>query len=93
MVPTFGPERLPSEVLEIEWLERVWPCSTPGRRSRALSASMLNRSLDVLAGSRLDMYALTHAAMFASDFGARRGRLPRRVSAIRTDAGLQPGSG
>ena len=51
-----------------------------------LLCSMLGRPLDALRSSRMDVYGLTHAVMYASDFGCRRPKLTRSASAIRADA-------
>ena len=47
---------------------------------------MLGRSLDALGCDRLDIYAFTHAVMYASDLGARHIVLPRSAAAIVADA-------
>ena len=84
--PDFGPERLPHRLLEQEWLARVWPVNETPPRTGALRQSMLGKSLDALGSGRLEIYALTHAVMYATDFGTRRIALPRRVSAVAADA-------
>lgn len=42
--------------------------------------------MDALGSARLDIYAFTHAVMYASDLGGRRITLPRRSAAIAADA-------
>jgi Domain of unknown function (DUF6895) len=84
----FGPERLPYRLLEQEWLGRVWSVGEPLKRrnSQLLADSMLRRRMDALGSTRLDIYAFTHAVMYASDLGARRIVLPRQSAAIVADA-------
>ena len=69
-----GDEQKPSEELEQAWLARLW-LGAPDRRIPPTSA--LSRRLDVLAGSRGGLYALTHTIMFTTGFG--QWRLPRTV--------------
>jgi hypothetical protein len=56
------------------------------RDARLVAESMLGRPLDILAASTFDLYAFTHALLFASDFGRSRACLPRGRSAIALDA-------
>ena len=89
MGPDFGPERLPHQRLEQEWLARVWSVSEPPprrRNSQLLADSMLGRPMDALGSGRLDIYAFTHAVIYASDLGTRRVALPRPSAAIAADA-------
>ena len=83
-----GPERLEHRRLELEWLERVWTSGAPRRRPEhgLLARSMLGRPIDALAATRLDLYAFTHALMYATDLGTRRVALPRSRTAVCTDA-------
>ena len=66
------------------------PCLERGTRRcrdlQLLADSMLGRPIDALGSTRLDIYAFTHAVMYASDFGGRRIALPRRPAAIAADA-------
>ncbi len=83
-----GPERLPHRKLEQRWLSRVWrPVAAPrGRESSAIADSLLGRPMDVLGASRLDVYAFTHAVMYATDLGARTVSAGRARSAVAADA-------
>ena len=83
-----GPERLAYRQLEQEWLARVWNVGVAPSRSepRLPALSLLGRPLDTLACARDDVYAFTHAAMYLSDLGTRRARLPRSRAAIVADA-------
>lgn len=84
-----GRERPPHRVLEQEWLARTWDGarSTSGRKS-ALAArhSMLGRPMDLLSGSREDVYAFTHALIYLTDFNLQPLRLPRLASEILAEA-------
>jgi hypothetical protein len=88
MGPSFGPERLPHRLLEQSWLARLWNVvEPPPRRDAELVAdSMLGRPMDVLGSSRLDIYAFTHAVMYASDLGRREVVGLRSPAAIVADA-------
>jgi hypothetical protein len=88
MGPDFGPERTPVRRLEREWLARLWNMGKRHRhrKSRHLADSMLGKRMDVLGSSRLDIYAFTHAVMYASDLGGRRVKLARSRASIGADA-------
>jgi uncharacterized protein DUF6895 len=88
MGPDFGPERLPHRRLEQAWLARVWHVVAPPRRhDRDLVAeSLLGRPMDALGSTRLDIYAFTHAVMYASDLGSRRIAWIRPPAAVAADA-------
>jgi hypothetical protein len=82
-----SPERLAHRRLEQHWLLRVW--GRPASRqieSRTLADSMLAGRVDALTSNRLDLYALTHSVMYASDIGHRRLRLARSRTEIQADA-------
>jgi hypothetical protein len=83
-----GPERLPHRLVEQEWLEQIWPHGAPSRRRRseALAASALGRPLDALKAARADIYAFTHAVLYATDMGRRPLASPRRRRDIEADA-------
>jgi hypothetical protein len=84
----FGPERQPHRMLEQEWLVRVWNVGEPSRQrdSRLVADSMLGRPMDALGPTRFDIYAFTHAVMYASDLGGRRIALPRPAGAVAASA-------
>ena len=84
----FGPERLPHRRLEQAWLARMRNQAEPNKRldSRLIADSMLGRPLDALGASRMDVYAFTHAVMYATDFGERRFPLPRSRASITAGA-------
>jgi hypothetical protein len=82
-------ERPPHRVLEQRWLERTWgetraeQWSTLGSLARR---SALGRPMDLLSGSREDVYAFTHALMYAANFNHLPDPLPRRSSVILAEA-------
>lgn len=67
-----APERLPHRLLEQSWLRNICQRTAGVRPDRSLSidGSMLARPVDALRATRFDHYGFTHAAMYASDFGA-----------------------
>ena len=73
-------ERPPHRMLEQEWLQRG------GGASGVARLSLLGRPMDVISGSRDDVYAFTHALMYVTDFNIAPARLPRSRSAILADA-------
>ena len=83
-----GPERLPHRLIEQAWLEQIWPHGAPSRRRRseAVAASALGRPLDALKAARADIYAFTHAVLYASDMGRRPLASARRRRDIEADA-------
>ncbi len=83
-----GPERLPHRLIEQAWLEEIWPHGAPSRRRRseAVAASALGRPLDALKAARADIYAFTHAVLYASDMGRRPLASARRRRDIEADA-------
>jgi len=84
-----GRERPPHRVLEQEWLTRTWDgVRSSSRRSSSLAArhSMLGRPMDLLSGSRGDVYAFTHAVLYVTDINLMPQRLPRPASDILAEA-------
>jgi Domain of unknown function (DUF6895) len=84
-----GRERPPYRVLEQEWLIRTWDGA--GSKSiqkypGAARESVLGRPMDLLGGSREDVYAFTHALIYITDFNLRPRRLPRPVREILAEA-------
>jgi hypothetical protein len=86
--PSFGPELLPYRRLEQAWRARLWPVFRGPRaaESQVIADTMLGGPLDSLAATRLDLYAFTHAVMYASDLGARPLAGQRPLAAIAADA-------
>jgi uncharacterized protein DUF6895 len=88
-----GRERPPHRALEQTWAARGWQTpqlarKQPVRRAAPATArdSVLCQSMDLLSGSRDDVYAFTHALLYVTDFNIRPWRLPRPRSMILADA-------
>jgi uncharacterized protein DUF6895 len=86
-----GHERPPHRALEQARARDGWSDPRPGRRTRrappgAVRDSVLCRPMDLLSGSRDDVYAFTHALMYVTDFNIRPWRLPRDRSVILDEA-------
>jgi hypothetical protein len=84
-----GRERTPYRVLEQEWIKGIWRDSgrrTSGPSTRAALSSALGQSIDLLNGTRDDIYAFTHSVMYVTDFNICPGRLPRARRMVRADA-------
>jgi hypothetical protein len=67
----FGRERPPHRMLEQEWVKRIWAgnCESAGKRiSDMIANSALSCPVDLLHGTREDLYAFTHALMYATCF-------------------------
>lgn len=81
-------ERLPHRDLEQAWLDSL--IGAPPPSSELLARTVLCGGIDLLTGSRDDVYAFTHAVMYASDFGHQgvrltgqaRGALPMAEGAL-----------
>lgn len=84
-----GRERPPYRMLEQEWLTRIWDGARSKDYQRFLFAareSVLGQTMDLLSGSREDVYAFTHALIYTTDFNLRPRRLPRPASEILAEA-------
>jgi hypothetical protein len=84
-----GRERPPHRVLEQEWLAGTWHGVRPnsGRKLPLVARhSVLSRPMDLLSGSRDDVYAFTHSLMYVTDFNILPRSLPRPPSAILAEA-------
>ncbi len=83
-----GRERPPHRMLEQRWIARslgITPPDLAGDRW-TIANSVLSNPLDLLSGAREDIYAFTHALMFAADCTMPGRRLPRRRSVILSEA-------
>lgn len=84
-----GRERAPHRMLEQEWLKQGWlyPEGLPRLRSGSqVTNSVLNRTMDLLHGTREDMYCFTHALMYLRDFNIFTRPLPRMRQALLEEA-------
>jgi hypothetical protein len=86
-----GRERVPHRAIEQHWLMRL-ALEPPddGDRLELCRRSVLGTGIDVLSNRREDLYALTHAIMYATDLGEDRITLPRpgKVIAAELDAAV-----
>jgi hypothetical protein len=84
----FARERVPHRVLEQRWIGDIWTEMTHGRRDPPSPTlqSVLSQPIDVLGGSREDIYAFTHALMYVRDFNISPRRLPRSRSVMLAEA-------
>ena len=78
-----GRERLPHRELEQAWL--AWLCDGKTPIAGLAERTALGRGIDLVFGKRDDVYALTHALMYATDFGGAAlpglSRSPERIAA------------
>jgi hypothetical protein len=84
-----GRERAPHRMIEQEWLRQSWlyPEGLPRLRSNAqIASSALTRTIDLLHGSREDIYSFTHALMYLRDFNLFPRTLPRQRECILAEA-------
>jgi Domain of unknown function (DUF6895) len=84
-----GRERAPHRELEQEWVAMSWPESGSGRPRPTCSTarrSILNYPMDLINGTRDDIYAFTHALMYAADFHLQPSPLPRPRRVILEEA-------
>ena len=84
-----GKERPPHRVLEQKWTGELSGHLSAGlsKRSRhAAASSVLCYPVDLLSCGREDVYAFTHALMFAADVDVGVRRLPRNRAAILSEA-------
>ena len=82
-------ERTPHRALEQRWVAELCGINDalPGPSHYMLaSMSALGRPLDLLGGSREDLYAFTHALMYLTDPHSSRKRGPRRRADLLLDA-------
>ena len=82
-------ERTPHRALEQRWVAELCGIddALPGpSRHMLASMSALGRPLDLLGGSREDLYAYTHALMYLADPHLSRKRGPRRRADLLLDA-------
>ena len=75
-------ERAPHRELEQDWLASLRGGPAPSEGT--LCRTALIKGTDLLTGSRDDVYALTHALLYATDFGNHRPLLSRPENDILT---------
>ena len=85
----FGRERPPHRMLEQEWVKRVWnKSSEPAEKYiiDAIAYSTMARPVDLLHGTREDLYAFTHALMYAMCFNSAPWGVKKENAAILDEA-------
>ena len=86
-----GRERVPHRALEQEWIEGLrHPEPSDGaartRRRMILRQTILANPMDLFSATDEDLYAFTHAVMYATGFRRASGALPRSRAAILAEA-------
>lgn len=83
-----GRERPPHRMLEQEWIKKIRNSKQDDRNSvnQLGTYSSLSKPIDLLHGTKDDMYAFTHALMYVTNFNLLPGRLPRKRSEIASEA-------
>jgi len=85
----YGRERPPHRMMEQAWIKKIWnhnASATNYHFSKTMADSVLNKPIDLLHGTRDDMYAFTHSLMYAADFNRSARNLPRRRAEILSEA-------
>jgi len=85
----FGRERPPHRMLEQEWVKRIWTgsCESVGKRiSDMIANSALSHPVDLLHGTREDLYAFTHALMYATCFNISPWKIKKKRELILEEA-------
>jgi hypothetical protein len=76
-------------MLEQIWVKKLWNGKLPVSAlqvSKITADSALNRPIDLLHGTKDDMYAFTHALMYVTGFNSFSKKLPRKRTEILDDA-------
>lgn len=84
-----GRERTPHRMLEQEWIKKIGGYSampSAGQILKTIADSVLTHPIDLLHGTRDDMYAFTHALMYVSGFNMDSWPLQRSREEILGDA-------
>ncbi len=80
-----GHERTPHRAMEQQWLANL--CSTsPIAMGPALRSSILSQPMDLFGASDSELYAFTHAIMYATGFRRNLASLPRSRGTILAEA-------
>jgi len=84
----FGRERTPHRMLEQAWIKKTggYPVPADDEISKVIAHSVLNQPIDLLHGTRDDMYAFTHALMYVSGFNVSPWPMPRSRGVILSEA-------
>jgi hypothetical protein len=85
----FGRERPPHRMLEQEWIKKIWgygPLPVKYSVNKTIAHSALTKPIDLLHGTREDMYAFTHALMYVASFNISPWKIQRRRAEILNEA-------
>ena len=85
----FGRERPPHRMMEQAWIKTVWNKNSKDVHfpmGKAIADSSLNKPVDLLHGTTEDMYAFTHALMYATNFSRSPRKMPRKRVEILSEA-------
>ena len=80
-----GPERLPMQELEHQWLRGIW-LGDNDDVSALVARTCIARPIDILGCRTQDLYTFTHVLLYASDMGRRSIAWPRPPEEIVHDA-------
>lgn len=80
-----GHERTPYRMIEQAWIKKIW---NKGYKSvdKITSYTLVANPIDLINGTRDDMYAFTHALVYVSDLYNGAAILPRATEAILDEA-------
>lgn len=83
-----GRERTPHRMLEQAWIKKTGGYALPAAADigKIIAQSALNQPIDLLHGTRDDMYAFTHALMYVSGFNVSSWPMPRSRKTILSEA-------
>jgi hypothetical protein len=83
-----GHEVVPYRELELLWLHALWRNEEPSLAFEQIARkTALGNPIDLLNGTREDAYAVTHAPMYATNFGGWALTLPRPRDEFLDEAG------
>jgi hypothetical protein len=80
-----GPERLPMQELEHQWLRGIW-LGENNDILALMARTCIARPVDVLGCRTQDLYTFTHVLLYAGDMGRRSPSWPRPPEDIAHDA-------
>ncbi len=83
-----GRECTPHRMLEQAWIKKTGGYGNPPANwlHKTIADTVLNHPIDLLHGTRDDLYAFTHALMYVSGFNVQPWPMPRSREAILTEA-------
>jgi hypothetical protein len=81
-----GRERVPHRALERNWLRIGLGATSSDDPAPLVDGDVLLHPIDLLSGTREDVYAFSHAVMYVGDFGIRPTPWPRPTSELCAEA-------